>query len=699
MMNKERMESFPFRPKARLLRLLGDELIRDPNIAIFELVKNAYDADATYAKVSMSDVSDHYTGMIVVEDDGTGMDWETITNVWLEPGTDFRMRQRKGNSARSPKFGRLPLGEKGVGRFSAGKLGDVVTLITRAQDQPEIVVHIDWEQLMEHDYLSEALVQIESREPMVFQRHTTGTRIEIGNLRTMWNRGMVRNTHRAISSICSPFGGPGDFKPLMKLSPDHGWLDGLIEPETVVEQALFRASGTIIGLENQGNFLSYQYEFTPPLGMERVEGRKFVETDYLLPKLREARSDNHQTPSLADYAIGDISFKIHIFDLEPQILHLTTTDRSGIRRFLRENGGIRVYRDGVRVYNYGEPGDDWLDLGGRRVNLPTSRLSNNIVIGAFSLDLESSADLVEKTNREGFVENPAYNSFRNAVLGAVDRITVKRNEDKLRIRNSYRKRRESLVEALEDLRTALDQRGLLEQFSIYVDRIEREYLEVRDRLMTSAGAGLSLATVIHEVEKGIQELNRAVGRGVSAERIRELARHLSELVDGLTYLTRRSGRSVENSSILVRQALFNTEYRLRYHSIIATNGFTQDRDFRIRCTRRLIVATLMNLIDNSIYWMDQKGSRERVLYIGPSWELRNGPAIVVGDNGPGFKDPPELLVEPFISNKPDGMGLGLHIANEVMKAHDGRLHFPEPGELDLPPNVTGAVVALVFKGD
>ncbi len=201
-MNKERTESLPFRPRARLIRLLGDELIRDPNIAIFELVKNAYDADATYAKVSMSNVSDPITGRIVVEDDGSGMDWETITNVWLEPGTDFRMRQRKGKNARSPKFGRLPLGEKGVGRFSAGKLGDVVTLVTRAKGQPEIVVHIDWEQLMKHDYLSEALVQIASREPVVFQRHTTGTRVEIGNLRAGWNRGMVRNAHRAIRA-CS----------------------------------------------------------------------------------------------------------------------------------------------------------------------------------------------------------------------------------------------------------------------------------------------------------------------------------------------------------------------------------------------------------------------------------------------------------------------------------------------------------------
>ena len=385
-------------------------------------------------------------------------------------------------------------------------------------------------------------------------------------------------------------------------------------------------------------------------------------------------------------------------DRDPQILRLSSTDRGGLRQFLDQNGGIRVYRDGMRVYSYGEPEDDWLDLSGRRVNVPAARLSNNIVTGAFFLDLEQSGDLVEKTNREGFVENDAYRSFRNAIMRAVDRITYERNQDKVRIRKAYSTRNQSLVEVVDDLRHALHQHGMLEHISQYVDRLEQQYLDMRDRLLTSAGAGLSLAIVIHEVEKGIEELRRAVERDVSIDRIRELANHLSELVEGLTYLTRRSGRSVETASRLVRQSLFNTEYRLRYHSIAVINGFeTGGKDFELRCTRRLLIATLMNLIDNSIYWLDQKKPDDATVYIGPSWDFSDGPAIVIADNGPGFRDPPDILVEPFISNKPDGMGLGLHLADEVMKAHGGRLHFPEPGEVTLPRDLDGAVVALVFK--
>ena len=691
-------ESLPFKPRARLLRLLGDELIRDPNIAIFELVKNAYDADARYAKVTLRNVDNPRNGRILVEDDGTGMNWETLTGVWMEPGTDFRKRQRDVKGGRSPKYGRLPLGEKGVGRFASGKLGDRVKLITRARNQPEIVVDIDWNQLTEQEYLSEALVPIHTRDPIVFTGNRTGTKLEITSLREVWTRGMVRNAQRAITSICSPFGEPGDFKTDLNVIPDKGWLAGLLDATTVIEQALFTATGHIRGEEKQGNYLAYEYEFRPPVGMDRVVGRRVLEDCYELPKQRPTRLEDVSLTSLADHAIGDVSFVLHIFDRDPQILRLSSSDRGGIRQFLDQNGGIRVYRDGMRVYNYGEPGDDWLDLSGRRVNVPAARLSNNIVTGAFFLDLEQSEDLVEKTNREGFVENWAFRSFREAVMRAVDRITYERNQDKLRIRNAYSRRNQSLVEVVDDLRHALSNQGMLDQLAQYVDRLEQQYLDMRDRLLTSAGAGLSLAIVIHEVEKGIEELKRAVDRDVSIDRIRELANHLSELVEGLTYLTRRSGRSAERASRLVRQSLFNTEYRLRYHSIGVLNGFEMGgEDFEVRCTRRLIIATLMNLIDNSIYWLDQKGSEKATVYIGPCTDFAEGPAIVLADNGPGFRDPPELLVEPFISNKPDGMGLGLHLADEVMKAHGGRLRFPEEGEISLPPGIDGAVVALVFN--
>jgi nitrogen fixation/metabolism regulation signal transduction histidine kinase len=176
--------------------------------------------------------------------------------------------------------------------------------------------------------------------------------------------------------------------------------------------------------------------------------------------------------------------------------------------------------------------------------------------------------------------------------------------------------------------------------------------------------------------------------------------HLAELVEGFAALARRSGASREKASSMISQALFNTELRLKIHKINAMVG-DQQGDFEVKCSRRLVISTLMNLIDNSMWWLDNKwgtSENKKRIYIGTSKELSGGPAIVMADNGPGFLDPPEYLIEPFISRKPDGMGLGLHIADQVMKVQGGKLVFPEPGDLSLPTGFDGAVVALVFGG-
>src|SRR5260221_9446500 len=106
---------FSFRPRARLLLLLGDQLIKDPGIAVFELVKNAFDADSPDVSITLTKVDDRKNGEIVVEDRGVGMDADTVTNVWLEPGTDYRIKE-KAKGTPTSKYRRIPIGEKGVGR-------------------------------------------------------------------------------------------------------------------------------------------------------------------------------------------------------------------------------------------------------------------------------------------------------------------------------------------------------------------------------------------------------------------------------------------------------------------------------------------------------------------------------------------------------------------------------------------------------
>ena len=225
-----------FRPRARLLQLLGDQLIGSPRLAMFELVKNAYDADADHVTIEFRDVGTPEAS-IVVEDDGQGMTLDTIANVWLVPGDDHRERERLG-SVRSPKHGRLPLGEKGVGRFAVHKLGDRIELVTRATASPECVADIRWDELLEHEFLSEAEVTVREREPEVF-RNGTGTRLVISRLRsTDWSRGEIRDLYRQVTSITSPFGDRNDgFIVEMAVRQHPEWLSSLLGVSKLLDLA------------------------------------------------------------------------------------------------------------------------------------------------------------------------------------------------------------------------------------------------------------------------------------------------------------------------------------------------------------------------------------------------------------------------------------------------------------------------------
>lgn len=118
-----------------------------------------------------------------------------------------------------------------------------------------------------------------------------------------------------------------------------------------------------------------------------------------------------------------------------------------------------------------------------------------------------------------------------------------------------------------------------------------------------------------------------------------------------------------------------------------------------------MLGALNNLIDNSLYWLrvrwpastTETNEAPRRMFVDASRELEDGPAIIVADNGVGFRDAPEYLARPFFTRKPDGMGLGLYYANLAMELNGGRLVFPQPCEVGVPAEYDGAVVAMIFK--
>ncbi len=431
-----------FKPRARLLQQLGDQLIGTPRLAVFELVKNAYDADANAVVVTISGIGTKQPSITVV-DDGTGMSPDTIRDVWLVIAHDHKEQQLK-NRTRTVK-GRLPLGSKGLGRLSVHKLGNVIELVTRASGSQEVVVRIDWNAMMAHEYLDEAEIDIQIREPQVFMGEKTGTRIQISELREKhWTRGEIRRLYRQITSISSPFGTEGrhDFTASLETPDFPQWIERLPEPTELLKRAPWKYT-----FDFDGETFAYQYKFRPIPGIPREARTASQDGGGLLIPPAEVDDDDplfsgrvqnsRLKKIIADKAmlegIGPVSGELYVFDLSPLI-----AKRMGeiklIKDFLDENGGIRVYRDGIRVYDYGERSNDWLGLDLHRVNNPTKGLSRNIVVGHISLTQELSSALVEKSNREGFIENSAYERFRRIVLGAIEPLLREREVDRKSIR-------------------------------------------------------------------------------------------------------------------------------------------------------------------------------------------------------------------------------------------------------------------------
>ena len=130
------------RLRARILCTFGNELTSSETVAVMELVKNAYDADATRVLVRFQGPLEIGQGRIEVMDNGHGMSLETIQTTWMEPATLFRKHQQ-----RSEQYGRRVLGEKGIGRFAASRLANTLEVVTRrAGEDREIQALFDWSQ-------------------------------------------------------------------------------------------------------------------------------------------------------------------------------------------------------------------------------------------------------------------------------------------------------------------------------------------------------------------------------------------------------------------------------------------------------------------------------------------------------------------------------------------------------------------------
>jgi len=698
-----------FKPRARLIVQLGDQLIRSEGIAMLELLKNSYDADATKVTVQIEKIDEQKLGKIILEDNGNGMNSNIVRNVWLEPGTLYKVENKY-----SPTFRRRVLGEKGIGRFAVHKLGREIELITRIESGKEVFLKIDWKQFENASYLNQIPLSVIEREPEVFTGDKKGTKIIITDLRQKWNKRKFREAYRTWVSLTSPFKSKESFSIDFDID-NKKWVEGLITPEEVAKHAIFSFS-----VEAEGKKITkFSYKFHPWDSMKRLRGRELTEKDdhikthltmekFVYDEIEEddsRKKKKKQIIDLSKYKIGKIKIQGLIFDRDPRVLELGIDDKDGFNQYLDQNGGVRVYRDDVRVFDYGEKGNDWLSLDVKRINAPTERISNNIILASVNLDRNLSEDLEEKANREGFLENEAYFEFVEAVSYVMELIEICRKPDKNKLRTVYgpTKKTEPVVARIDELSKLVNKKiknnPLKLQILKTLRRLKDEYDNVNTTLLKSAGAGLTFSAVIHQAEKIVKEIETVLNEEPNSDKIVPLVKNLAGIIEGHLFLLKKSGIKPNSLKKIIDIALTNISVRLRVHNISLVKEYEEFKENETAyCADGLTVGTIMNLVDNSIFWLDKSGEKNKKIFIGLSSELEGYVSAIVADNGTGFTIPIDQTLMPFVSGKPYGTGLGLHIASETMKAQKGLIIFPNWGDFTIPSDFKkGAVIVLAFK--
>lgn len=686
----------------RILSHLGEDLIKNESIALFELIKNSYDACAEHCIVEFN-FKNNRLEYLTIEDDGFGMNKEIIESIWLVVGTDNKKKKLKLNQCN-----RIPLGEKGIGRLSIHKLGNKIKLISKTSENNEVELTINWENLYSAKNISDFPIDlVENFTPKVF-KNSTGTKIIIEDLKANWDRRQLREVYRNITSLNSPFSDNNEvFRVLVQSNTNV--FEGLPDFDDIKKNALYFCHCKMQG----GKIIEFKYEFKPWSTLDKVDSGRKVELKDLHPEdmdLKKWDSDlrQYENIDLDKSKVGIIEFDIVIFDTDAQIFSYANTEKTALKNYLRENGGVRVYRDKIRVYNYGERDNDWLGIDLKRVHRVGGNVSNNIVIGSVKIKRDSSTGLVEKTNREGFIENEHYFNFVEAVNYALSLIVRERNIDKALLSTLYKKHR-SVEPVLSDLNEVIvlveervDNKELKGEILKYLYRVSDQYKEVKEVLIKSANAGLNLGIVIHELDKLIAELTGCIERNEKDKAIR-ISLSLEKIIRGYSAMLKKSDIRLTPLSEVVSIALDNYEFRFSDHSINVIHNWKTSK-IEAYLAKAEAISVLTNLLDNAIFWLSYARKSKRYISVYITDEIREYNSIVVSDNGPGFNLPLDVAVEPFQTGKPHniGSGLGLHVAKEMMSAMKGKLLLiSDENEINFPAfirenEVNKAIVVLCF---
>jgi hypothetical protein len=677
---------YSFRPLAKHILTIGEGLIQNQYAAVIELVKNAFDADSLDARVVFEKKDRNFILSII--DSGTGMSRSDVINKWLVPSTDAKEKHRV-----TPK-GRKVQGRKGIGRYSASMLGNLFFMKT-SDGNETTSLSLNWDDFKSDKYLDEIKFGIVSTP----DNQSSGTTLSMvssvdSDYCRYWTDDTIMQLKNELAKLLFPNRKKHDDSFSISLSFVNFYDDkeknreDKIEPIGLIDFFDYRISGTIDS-DGKANLL--------------FENHKILNTT------SESIVDNYGPTNC-----GKLEIDIRVFDrdnssidafIERGKLNVT---RSVAKDRLESICGIGVFRNEFRIRPLGDPEFDWLTLNQKRVQNPSFVIGSDQVCGSVKIEPEEISHLEEKSARDGLKDNEAYRNLKRLTYKAIVELEMRRFEFRRKVGSSFSPSANS--ERFHDLynydklkngvTSELRKSGLAEEkiqgITVIIDDDEKAKRKIIDELYSvmaiyqgQATLGKIVEVIIHEGRKPISffanqipnlhsfcdnflkeptEENRGYIYSIT-DGITDNSKSIAELFHRIDPLAARRRDEKENFNVLrtieesvgvFKKELESQNFKVNINCPKDLMFVGWDSDFRVIWT---------NLIENSIFWINEKKSADKVISFNV---LSDSKKFIIDyqDSGPGIDKSliqSGIIFEPGFSTKTSvkGTGLGLAISGEA----------------------------------
>ena len=698
---------------AALLVELGERLVARRSVALAELIKNAYDADATVVTVSFRNVTVSH-GEIVVADNGAGMTLETMKTAWMRIATT----DASVNST-SERFRRRKTGAKGVGRFACRRLAFRLSLDSTAMG-PSGLEHIkatfDWRKFQAGLDLSE--VKIDVTHEILAEEAATGTILHFNDLADTWTANDLSEIQGELNALIDPLEQEGYVHRESGGEPDPGITTMLEVPEfpefegKIDDRFLEAAWGVLKGRVTE-------------------EGQ----SEYVLDIIESGARLHHHPSALVFADLAGATFTIRMMVYSANRFRGSGYRVGDARRFGRERGGVRIYLDKFRVFSYGAPGDDWLDLdqdGARRLTTtplelveeagglrrPMLSLPGNMqLFGSTAISREKNPGIAVSISRERLVQNESFEHLKGFVRGGINWMTVCYARDLAASRpdgripyHEVRTPAQALERAQELVRqeTGISSESRLEigaslnEATTLLKKERDEHISELSMLRVLASAGTTVLVFDHTLRAMAGQLLDV------ADRLESIADYLplderngyqQTLADLRSWSSMATGQGslvgllvspearTRSTSLAIRPLIDSLERVFRGYTALFGIVLENAVPPTVRTPpmhQAELYAVLLNILTNSFKSVREMSERlVRVEASSTNTELK----LRVHDTGTGVPlEIREEVFQPFYTtSQPDpvlgiGTGLGLKIVRDLARAWGGDAYFKDAVE-------------------